>query len=219
MKDLVIVGHGGLAREVTFLVEEINRHAPQWNLLGFISSNRESIGRSCGDYSVRGDDDWLAGCLQPVAAALAIGNPRFLPVLHQRFRGNERIVFPNLVHPGVTGDWGRITMGEGNLVLNAAAFTTGITLGSFNVFNPGCTVSHDCTLGSYNFIGPGAHIAGEVTLGNRILAGVGAQVLPRTQVCDDVRIGAGAVVTEPITAPGTYIGVPARRLPDAAPAA
>jgi serine acetyltransferase len=32
-------------------------------------------------------------------------------------------------------------------------------------------------------------------------------------VCDDVLIGAGAVVAKSIVEPGTYAGVPARRLP------
>ncbi len=36
MKPLVIVGAGGLGREVAWLVEDINRRKPEWNFLGFL---------------------------------------------------------------------------------------------------------------------------------------------------------------------------------------
>ena len=216
MKNLVIVGHGGLAKEVAFLVEEINRAAAEWNLLGFIGAQRESIGRQQGKYVVCGDDDWLAGYGQPLALALAIGNPRLLGVLRERYRANQMLAFPSLIHPRTTGDWANIRMGEGNVVLNAAAFTTDIVMGRFNIFNPGCTVAHDCALGDYNLLGPGARLAGAAVLGNRVLLGAGATVLPAVKIGDDVLVGAGAVVVESITEPGTYAGVPARRLDRAA---
>jgi sugar O-acyltransferase (sialic acid O-acetyltransferase NeuD family) len=216
MKDLVIVGHGGLAKEVAFLVEEINRAAAQWNLLGFIGAQPESIGRKQGTYVVCGDDAWLAGHGQPLAVALAIGNPRLLGVLRERYRVNPMLAFPNLIHPGSTGDWANIRMGEGNVVLNGVAFTTDITMGSFNVLNPGCTVAHDCVLGDYNLLGPGARLAGAAGLGNRVLLGAGAAVLPTVKICHDVLVGAGAAVVGSITEPGTYAGVPARRLNQAA---
>jgi sugar O-acyltransferase (sialic acid O-acetyltransferase NeuD family) len=216
MKDLVIVGHGGLAKEVAFLVEEINRAAAQWNLLGFVGAQAESIGRKQGKYIVCGDDEWLAGYGQPLAVVLAIGNPRLLGVLREQYRANRMLVFPNLIHPQTTGDWANIRMGEGNVVLNAVAFTTDITVGSFNVFNPGCTVAHDCELGAYNLLGPGARLAGAAGIGSRVLLGAGATVLPGVRVCDDVLVGAGAAVVGSITEPGTYAGVPARQLNRAA---
>jgi len=212
MKDLVIVGHGGLAREVTFLIEEINNHQPAWNLLGYIAAQRESVGQKHGKYSVQGDDAWLAASKKSLAVVLAIGNPHTLPVVRERIQTNRHLYFPNLLHPQVTGDWANIKMAEGNLILNGAAFTTNIRVGCFNIFNPGCTVAHDCTLGNYNFIAPGVHIAGEAVIGNRVFLGMASAVLPKINICDDVLLGAGSVVVESITEPGTYAGVPARRL-------
>jgi hypothetical protein len=164
MKDLVIVGHGGLAKEVVFLVESINRAEPVWRLLGYVGAQRESVGQKVGRYLVQGDDAWLAGRAEPLSVAQAIGNPRLLSVLRARYLANPHLTFPNLIHPQVSGDWPQIRLGEGNLVLNAAAFSTDITVGSFNIFNPGCTVAHDCVLGDYNFLAPGAHLAGAAVL-------------------------------------------------------
>jgi acetyltransferase-like isoleucine patch superfamily enzyme len=48
-------------------------------------------------------------------------------------------------------------------------------------------------------------------IGNRVSIGTNATILPVT-VCDGTVIGAGAVVTRDITAPGIYVGNPARLL-------
>ena len=36
IQDIVILGAGGFAREVSFLIEEMNRKSPTWRLLGFV---------------------------------------------------------------------------------------------------------------------------------------------------------------------------------------
>ena len=46
-------------------------------------------------------------------------------------------------------------------------------------------------------------------VGSRVSIGSNATILP-VNICDDVVIGAGAVVTRDITAPGIYLGNPAR---------
>jgi sugar O-acyltransferase (sialic acid O-acetyltransferase NeuD family) len=212
MKDLVIVGHGGLAREVAFLVEEINRSVPTWNLLGYISPRSAEVGRRYGNYTVCADDAWLSGVDRPIAAVLAIGDLKIMAAVRERLIANSNIEFPNLVHPAVTGDWGQITLAQGNLLFNGVSLTTDISIGSFNIVNPGCTLSHDCVLGSFNLLGPGVHLAGAVNVGDRVLLGTGAKLLPKVQVCDDVVVGAGAVVVNSIADPGTYVGVPSRRV-------
>ena len=48
-------------------------------------------------------------------------------------------------------------------------------------------------------------------IGNDVSIGTNVTVLPVT-ICDQVVVGAGAVVTKDITAPGIYVGNPARLL-------
>jgi sugar O-acyltransferase (sialic acid O-acetyltransferase NeuD family) len=212
MKDIVIVGHGGLAREVAFLIGEINRATPTWNLLGYISADAASVSKTVGRHTVWGTDEQLAKSTKELAVVIAIGQPSRLRTLHEQFRVNPRLTFPNLLHPSATGDWGRIKMDAGNIVLNNASFTTDIKLGSLNVINPGATIAHDCVLGSYNLINPGASLSGEVVLGDEILMGTGARVLQQLSLCSRLVIGAGAVVTRSIDKPGVYIGIPAREM-------
>jgi acetyltransferase-like isoleucine patch superfamily enzyme len=48
-------------------------------------------------------------------------------------------------------------------------------------------------------------------IGNNVSIGTNATILPVT-ICDGVVVGAGAVITKNITAPGIYVGNPARFL-------
>jgi sugar O-acyltransferase (sialic acid O-acetyltransferase NeuD family) len=212
MNDLVIVGHGGLAKEVAFLVEEINRQQPAWRLLGFITDRPDCVGQSHGDYLIMDTDEGLLRRTQDCAVAIAIGKPAVLKSVHERLRPNPHLSFPNLIHPGASGDWARIQLGAGNLVLNGAAFTTAIRIGSFNLFNPGGTVSHDCVLGDFNLVSPGANLCGAVALEDEVFVGAGAIVTQGLRVGRGTIIGAGAVVVRDITEAGTYVGVPARKL-------
>lgn len=53
MKDIVIIGAGGFAREVVWLIEENNKIKPEWNILGYISNETGKV----GNYDIVGDDE------------------------------------------------------------------------------------------------------------------------------------------------------------------
>ena len=80
------------------------------------------------------------------------------------------------------------------------------------IVNHGSVVDHDCQIGAFSHIAPGATLAGGVEVGEGVLVGAGARLLPGVSVCAGATVGAGAVVTKNIAEPGTYAGVPARRL-------
>ena len=57
MEDIVIMGAEGLAREVAFVIEEINRISPTWRISGFVKAERQYVGTPVGKYSVSCTDD------------------------------------------------------------------------------------------------------------------------------------------------------------------
>jgi hypothetical protein len=82
MQDIVIFGSGGLAREVAFLIEQINNAAPQWNILGFIEPDRERVGQEIGKYRVYCTDEELVD--KTVAAAIGVGKPAVIHKIQDR---------------------------------------------------------------------------------------------------------------------------------------
>ncbi len=211
-KDIVIVGHGGFAKELAFLIDEINRQEATWNILGYISNNCEDVGTSHGKYKIYNSDDWLKKTDANINVILGIGDPKIINAVSSKLLKNKNLTFPNIIHPEVVRDEDRVIFGAGNIVCAGAIFTTDITVGSFNVFNLNCTVGHDSKIGDCNVFNPTVNISGGVDIGNKVLVGTGAQVLQYLSVCDEVIIGAGAVVAKNVEGSGTYVGIPARKL-------
>jgi sugar O-acyltransferase (sialic acid O-acetyltransferase NeuD family) len=212
MKNIVVIGAGGLAKEIAFLIDEINSQNSEWNILGFIDNNNENIGQNNGKYRIYNTDEWLINCNDNISIAFGIGEPIIIKKLLVSFKKNKNIFYPNLIHPNVIGDWDNISMSEGNTLCSGNIFTTDITIGSFNCFNLSCTIGHDSIIGDFNIINPSVNISGGVKLGSEILLGTGSQILQYKQICNKNIIGAGAVVSKNIDESGVYVGIPARKI-------
>lgn len=85
-------------------------------------------------------------------------------------------------------------------------------IGEGCIINACASIDHDCIVGNFAHISVGAHLAGTVHLGDGVWMGIGSAVSNNLRICGDCVIGAGAIVIHDIDEPGTYIGVPARRL-------
>lgn len=104
--------------------------------------------------------------------------------------------------------------GTGTQVLAGAVVNTGARIGTGVIVNSGAVVEHDSLIGDFCHMAPGSIVGGGAVLGAESLLGTNATVLPGVQVAPGCVIGAGGVVTADLSAPGTYVGVPVRCLPD-----
>ncbi|MAZ30962.1 MAG: transferase [Flavobacteriales bacterium] len=206
MKDIVIVGSGGFAKEVKFLLKEINRFSEKWNFIGYIDKS------SRDNEEVIGDDNYVLNSEKELHLAFGIGDPILIAKLSKVFAQSEKVKFPNLIHPNVIGDWQNIEMGMGNIICASNTLTTDITIGNFNILNLACTVGHDARIGSWNVINPTVNISGGVEIGNGCLIGTGAQILQNLEISDKVLLGAGSVLTKSTYGSGTYFGIPAKKI-------
>jgi UDP-3-O-[3-hydroxymyristoyl] glucosamine N-acyltransferase len=93
----------------------------------------------------------------------------------------------------------------------------GARIGRGVIVNTAAIVEHDCIVGDYCHLAPRAGLLGHCVLGDNVWLGANATVVQGVSVCSNVTIGAGAVVTSNITEPGTYAGVPARKINDTSP--
>ncbi len=162
----------------------------------------------------------VAGAASGTRDAAAFANPDI--ALHvaigdnaNRAREAEAVGLSRLVavvHPQASVS-PHAQLGPGCFIAAQAVVAPLATLEAGVIINHGAVVDHDCHLGAFVHVAPGATLAGAVRVAGGVLVGSGARLLPGVTVCAGVTIGAGAVVTQPITEPGTYVGAPARRLP------
>ncbi|MBO3276224.1 acetyltransferase [Pseudomonas schmalbachii] len=105
------------------------------------------------------------------------------------------------------------TVCEGSFVGHHAHVGPATRIGVGCIVNTAAVVEHECTVGDYSHISVNSTMAGRSSLGRLCMLGAGAILIDGISVGDEVTIGAGGVVHRSISLPGTYVGVPAVRLP------
>lgn len=206
---LVIVGAGGLGREVAALIEARNTQEPAWDLRGYVDDDEELHDTSVMGYPVLGSVDWLSRQRNLFyAIAIGDGNPR----RHIASRLDHAHAQPSpLLHPSVSIHR-TTTVGPGTILCRRASPTVDVQIGAHVVVDQHCTVGHDSTLADFVTLHPGSRISGSVRLETGVTVGAGAVVLPNTRIGAHATVGAGAVVTENLPPDCTAVGVPARPL-------
>lgn len=212
MHDIAIIGAGGFAKEVAFLIDDINKKKKVWNVIGYIDKNNSDLGKNNGKYKIFNTDHWVINYKNRIHVAFAIGDPQIIYKLSEQYKLNDKIIYPNLVHPSVIGDWKRINIGIGNIVCAGSILTTEIKIGSFNIINLNCVIGHDNVIGNYNVINPSAMFSGSVIMQNRNLVGTHSKIIQGIKIDSDIKIGVGSIVMTNISKKGTYFGIPAKIL-------
>ena len=203
MKNLVIVGNGGFAREVEWLVKRINAVTPTWNFLGFVDEDTTPA-------NVWGNDDDVINTAEELYVAISIGTSPVREKIYNRYKVNPNIKFANLIDPSVLYDEDSVKLGEGNIICAGTIITVDITIGNCNIINLDCTVGHDAIIGDFVTINPSVNVSGNVTLGNLTNIGTGTQIIQGKAIGESTIVGAGAVVSKDLPANCTAVGIPAK---------
>jgi len=138
---------------------------------------------------------------------IAIGNN----AIRRRIARSLPVLWTSVAHPSaVVSPYASV--GDGTVILPRAVVNAGASVGSHCILNTGAVVEHDDRLADFVHISPNAALGGTVTVGEGTHIGIGACVRNNLDICGGCTIGAGAAVVKNITQPGTYVGVPARRM-------
>jgi sugar O-acyltransferase (sialic acid O-acetyltransferase NeuD family) len=212
MKSIVVFGAGGFARELEWLISEINRERLQYRFLGFVVTDSSRL--TDRDSPILGDLAWITeNCSNVDCAAIGIGAPQSRLYVAERLRAElPDLEMPPLIHPAARIDIDTAKIGEGVLLCAGVIATVGVVLDDYAVVHVGCTIGHESRIGAGSALQPGAGVAGGVTIGRGVLVGAGAQILQYLTVGPHATIGAGAVVTHDVLPSTTVVGVPARPL-------
>lgn len=116
-----------------------------------------------------------------------------------------------LVHPSAQIA-SHVSIGVGTVVMAGAVVNACAVVGKHCIINTGAIVEHDNRIEDFVHISPKAALGGTVSIGQKTHVGIGSVVKNNVDICEDCIIGAGAVVVKNITNPGTYVGIPARKM-------
>ncbi|SHK76302.1 acetyltransferase [Desulforamulus aeronauticus] len=205
MKDLIIVGGGGMARKVLVTLKKMNKSEPKWNIKGFIDDNVHVLDNVKCDYGIIGSIvDWQPKDKE--VFVMGISSPavkeKVARILKDKGARFETIISPEVL----LGDF--VTFGEGCVVMTPFVIDCGATFGNF-VTVLGSTVSFDAKIGDFTTTAGFANTT-TANLGKRVYVGSHAVILEGLTVGDDAYISVGSIVLNDVPAGVQVFGYPAR---------
>ena len=207
MRDIVIIGSGGFATEIKYLIDAINRVNPQWNLLGFVDDWSRKKGDEIIDgYKLLGTTEVLNNSKEALYAIIALGSPQYIIDAVENVH-NPIIKFANLIHPSTEID--TTDIGYGNIFCFGSFISYNVKIGNFNFFNTMCAVGHDVCIGSFNVFNPRTQISGSVEIGDKNYWGMNSSILQGKKVGDCNTIGGHSFVIRNIKDNSSCFGIPA----------
>lgn len=201
-KQLFIVGASGHGRVIQSMAEEKDIYCKVCILDDDVNLRKEG--------SVLGGKEYALDFRENSEVIIGIGNAEIRKKLLEYYERNQMNI-ASLVH---TFSWvaSDVILGIGSVVMAGAVVQPGCKIGKGVIINTSSSIDHDCRIGDYCHVSVGSHLAGNVCVGDNTWIGAGAVVNNNVTICADVTIGSGAVVVKDITEPGTYVGVPARKI-------
>ncbi len=205
MRDrLIIIGASGHGKVIADIATNLGR----WESIEFLDDSKpikkdigfEVIGKIADAVKYREEADFF----------VAIGNNDIREKIQEKLE-NERMSVVSLIHPKsvIAAD---VEIGKGTAIMAGVVINSSCKIGKGCIINTASSLDHDNVIEDYVHVSPGAHLAGTVRVGKRSWLGVGSIVSNNLNISDDSQLGAGAVAVKDIVEPGTYVGVPVRKV-------
>lgn len=206
MKDIIVIGGGGFAKEVIWLANDCNR-----KVRGVLDDNPATHGCELQGVNVLGSIDSWVNYAKYCEFVIAIGNPRVRKLVAKKMNKLGAPNFTSLIHPSVRFS-NTVNISVGAIVCAGTILTTDINLGEHCILNLNVTVGHECVIKDYVTVAPMAAISGNVTLGDLVEVGTGSVIRQGLTLENGSMLGMGGVLTKNIPERTIFAGNPAKKL-------
>ncbi len=210
IRELLLVGAGGLGREAAEAARAANTVGPTWKLLGFLDDDHAKHGQVIAGLPVLGPAEAVHD--YPRAQILLCpGRPdnyTSRQVLADRL-GMDDCRYATVVHPSATLGT-TCLVGPGSVLLAHVDLTAGVTVGRHVVVMPQVVLTHDVRVDDFATVASGVRLGGACHIGSGAYIGSGACLREGIRVGDLAMVGMGAVVTRDVPPKRMWFGVPAR---------
>ena len=205
MKDnLIIIGASGHGKVIADIAIKMNK----WQSIAFLDDDEsiktsmglEVIGKTADAFIYKNEADFF----------VAIGSNTTREKIQEKLI-EQGLNVASLIHPSaVIGT--DVEIGIGVAVMAGVVINSSTRIGKGCIINTSASLDHDNVIEDYVHISPGVRTAGTVSISKGTWLGIGSVVSNNVNICSGCKVGAGAVVVKDIAEPGTYVGVPVRRV-------
>jgi sugar O-acyltransferase (sialic acid O-acetyltransferase NeuD family) len=208
MKNLIIIGAGGVGRETVQLVADINRQALKWQLHGFVDDAAILQGQSMQGLPILGTIEWLNSVTEEYWIICAISNPGIKRKIVRRLN-NPLLHYATLLHPtAVIASSAKIGI---DVIVHAFCFVSVNTkIGNHVQLNPQCGIGHEANIGDFSSLYWNVNVSGSVNIGTDCIIGTKATILQNLGIGDGTIIGSATNVISHLPSNCTAVGNPAK---------
>ena len=210
IKDIVVIGAGGHAREVADVIDAINAQNANFNLLGYIIDlEYGTVGSLVNGKPILGDFTWFEQNPK-VNVICGVGYPDHRRKLVERAI-SQGVSFCSLVHPtAVLTRW--IDIGLGTVIMAGCVLSNQIKIGNHVCINRLATIGHNCFIEDYVTVSPGVCCSGNVYVQEGCFVGTGANIIEKCTIGRWATVGAGSTIIRNVADNSTVVGVPGRTI-------
>tara|TARA_B100001113_G_scaffold149694_1_gene122779 strand:- start:8563 stop:9219 length:657 start_codon:yes stop_codon:yes gene_type:complete len=205
MKDVHIIGTGGLSKELIGYLSDDNKH----NLLG-CWGEKDFNNPNLSKFYKGNFETFKKSFKKNDIVFIAIAEPLVRKRIYDELKAYE-LVFDSYIHPScIISPFAKIGMG---CILAPGTMLTGDPkLENFVFTNTEVVIGHDAKVGKYCTFFPKVEICGDCMVGDMCVFGINSIVLPKMNVCNNSKLDAGSILRESIKEPSLYSGNPAKMI-------
>lgn len=211
MKQLIIIGVGGLAREVWLYAKDSVGNGAEWIVKGFIDGDvkvqNEEYNKLEGpllgnidDYCISENDVFVC----------AIGSSKVRRRIVE-FMKKKGAIFINLIsNKAIVSD--KAALGSGIIIAPFCFVSSDVVINDGVLLNIYTSVGHDSVLGKFSSTMVKVNITGNCVVGENTYWGSGSQALPHSKIENNAVIGAASLVLKHVKDSDVVVGIPARSI-------
>ena len=209
MKKVAFIGSGEMARHVGhYMVED-----KQFEVVGYYD-DFTPVGTIVNNYPILGKLDdvekqYKQGVFDELSIAVGYTRMQYRKEVFERF---ENIIpFATFIHSSCFID-STAKIGKGVVIFPQSVLLIDSIIEDNVFLQINCSIADVSIIRKHSLVSVAASIAGRVEVGECCFIGIGSTISSDVKVCNNVFAGAGTVIVKNITEPGTYVGVPARKI-------
>ena len=209
MKKVAFIGSGEMARHVGhYMVED-----KQFEVVGYYD-DFTPVGTIVNNYPILGKLDdiekqYKQGVFDELSNAIGYTRFQYRKEVFERF---ENIIpFATFIHSSCFID-STAKIGKGVVIFPQSVLLIDSIIEDNVFLQINCCIADASIVRKHCLISATVSIAGRAEVGECCFIGIGSTISSDVKVCNNVFAGAGTVIVKDITEPGTYVGVPARKI-------
>lgn len=207
MKDLIIIGAGGMGRSMYCIATNSIGYGTEFIVKGFIDDNIHQLDSFVGyppilgtidDYLVEKNDMFVCSIGETITKEKICEKLKHKGAKFQRLIHKTAIVRQNAY------------IGAGSIICEYAAIGADCKIGENSLIQPYATIAHDCKVGDYVRIDTRATLVGGVIVENRVTIHTAAVLSHNVIVGEGAKVAACSFVIKKVKPGITVMGNPAK---------